>query len=162
MYVSFFIISCLSLIYMFRNGIIKMFNDYSKVSSLVSTRHKGNVNITLNTLYLLCCIFYSNLLQYMNNSVIKLDDNLYEVKYCINGRLYKIIIDGPKKGPQKILQIVANDSDDVTRDLLPFLGPRNDFHGRCICPQFFGYEKLLFNYYDGTEKSFSAEERVEL
>lgn len=98
---------------------------------------------------------YISFIQYLNNSVKKLDKNIYEVTYVINGRLYKLIII-PTRGPAPILQISDERGEDMTDKILPYMGPQYNWHGnKYLTPGFFNCRELNFELADGTEYSYT-------
>lgn len=100
---------------------------------------------------------YINIIQYMNNSLIKIRKNKYLLQYVINGKNYKMVIQ-PKKGTPFILQIIDGKDNDVTDIIYPYIGPSYDWHNYSFTPSFFNYDSLTFELADGSEKSFSKNE----
>ena len=81
--------------------------------------------------------------------------------YVLNGKSY--IYRGPKvRGPNPVLQIIGDlesgDSQDVTKEILQYLGPAYDWHNQTVSPSDLGYIGLHFmlssgdcmSYYDST------------
>lgn len=108
-----------------------------------------------------CKFFYILLLQYMNNTVKKIDKNTYEITYIINGNTYKMIV-VPKKGPSPILQICDHNLNDVTDEILPYLGPERNWHGNKIKLDFFNKESLTFELADGSTKTFTLDKHLHI
>ena len=98
--------------------------------------------------------FYQSLVQYLDNSVKKIGKNKYELKYIINGKLYKKIII-PERGPLPIICITNETDDDITEQILPYIGPNNDFHNEKFTPNFFGQKTLIFEMSEGNIKIFN-------
>ena len=94
--------------------------------------------------------FYLEFLQYMNNSVVKINKNTYEVSYIINNKLYKMIV-RPERGPKSVTNIFDENDDDITHEIEPYLGPNNDFHGHKFTPKFFCKKRIII-YKSGNEK----------
>jgi hypothetical protein len=109
--------------------------------------------ITTTTIAKFC---YISFLQYMNSSIKKIGKNTYEITYIINGNLYKMII-VPKRGPSPILQISDENMNDVTDEIMAYLGPEFDWHGKKFSLEFFKKESLTFEFSDGTSKTFSLD-----
>ena len=105
--------------------------------------------------------FYQNLVQYLDNSLKKIGKNKYELKYVINGKLYKKIII-PERGPLPIISITNENDDDITEHILPYIGPNNNFHNENFSPNFFGYKKLLFEMCNGNIKIFKDYEIIKI
>jgi hypothetical protein len=95
---------------------------------------------------------YISYLQYINNTVRKLDHKTYEITYVIDGKIYKMLT-VPKRGPAPILQISNDKDEDVTEQILPYMGPQYDWHGRNITPRFFSCKSLTFQLSNGKEQT---------
>ena len=103
--------------------------------------------------------FYQSLVQYLDNSVVKIDKNKYELTYIINGKLYKKII-MPERGPIPVISIINENGCDVTDQILPYMGPNNNFHNENFYPTFFGHKKLIFEMSNGDVKIFDENEKI--
>ena len=104
---------------------------------------------------------YLSLIQYLNNSVKKLDKNTFLVEYIIKGKVYKMIVI-PTKGPSSIIQIRNQDEKDITDHILPYFGPNYDWHRINIIPQFFTCERMTFELDDGAQKIFNELEYINI
>ena len=62
-----------------------------------------------------------------SSNVTKINKNVYEVKYRIKGRKYKMVV-VPERGPPKINSITTKDGTDITESLLPYLGPNYNWN----------------------------------
>ena len=102
---------------------------------------------------------YINFLQYMNSTVKKLDKNKFEITYVINGKMFKMIT-SPPKGPSLILQVSDDNQDDITEIVLPYLGPKNNWHNTEFTPSFFGSNSLSFEISNGDTKTFTGDEVI--
>jgi hypothetical protein len=140
-----------------KNQVTERYRRWKSLNTLIRTNKRNNNNNCV-VIYISCKMIvqamYLSLVQYMNNSVKKVDKNVYEVSYQIKGKTYKIIVI-PDKGPNKILQISNDSQIDVTNHVLPYLGPNYNWHGTKLAPKFFGYKSLTFELYDGSEKTFT-------
>ena len=113
---------------------------------------------------IVCCIstkiilkaFWINTIQYFTKTVTRVGRN-YHVEYVIEGRRYVMVV-RPKKGPSPVLQVSNEQDEDVTEEILSFLGPEYNWHGKKLDPKFFGYETLTFEFADGSERTFTEEE----
>jgi len=128
---------------------------------LVSTRHNSRIMIIYVCTKMLTQAFYQNLLHYLDNSLTKIDKNKYELKYVINGKLYKKIIK-PNRGPIPVISVANEIGYDVTEEILPYMGPNNDFHNEKFTPKFFGYDKLVFEMLNGNIFSFNSTDNISL
>lgn len=129
------------------------YRRWKSLTQLVSTTERNNVQIIWISFKMIMHTLYIAFLQYMNNSVRKIDRKTYEVTYVINGRMYKMIVT-PKLGPIPVLQISNDLENDVTDHVLPYMGPQYDWHGYKLTPKFFGYRSLTFELSDGSEHNY--------
>lgn len=136
-------------------------NKLKKLYNLVSTRHTSKFIIVFISIEMLLQSFYQNLVQYLDNSLKKIGKNKYELKYVINGKLYKKIII-PERGPLPIISITNENDDDITEHILPYIGPNNNFHNENFSPNFFGYKKLIFEMCNGNIKIFKNYEIIKI
>lgn len=106
-------------------------------------------------------VMYVNFIQYMNNSVRIVGKNTYEISYIINGKLYKMIVN-VQRGPSPVLQISDENLEDITDEILPYLGPSNNWHERKFCSIDFDKKSLTFELSNGEERTFEEEEIIDL
>ena len=139
---------------------VTKYRRWRSLNQLVSTTEKNNVRIVWISFKMVMHTLYIAFLQYTNSSVRKLDRKTYELTYVINGKMYKMIVI-PKRGPAPVLQISNNEEIDVTDQVLPYMGPRYDWHGTRLAPQFFGHQSLTFELGDGTEHTYEGNNHVE-
>lgn len=102
-------------------------------------------------------ILYINLIQYLNITIRKIEKNTFEVKYTLNGKLFKNLVKF-RKGPSPILQVIDEMSIDVTDEILEYLGPQYNWHGNKMTPRILGYNSLTFECSDGTEIHYKKNE----
>ena len=136
-------------------------NKLKNLYDLVSTRHTSKFMIVFISSEMLFQSFYQSLVQYLDDSVKKIGKNKYELKYVINGKLYKKIII-PERGPLPIICITNENDEDVTEHILPYIGPNNNFHNEKFSPNFFHYNKLIFEMSDGNIKIFNDFEIIRI
>lgn len=104
------------------------YQRWRSLNSLVSTQHKTAWAVFYHSLILLCNVLYKSFLQYMNTTVVKIGRNKFKVTYVVSGKMYTMLVT-PIRGPPPILQIINDNAEDVTDDVLPYMGPRYDWHG---------------------------------
>ena len=141
------------------NETLDLYRRWKNLNSLVSTRHSNYFKIVINSFWILSKSLYIQTVQYMDTTVKQIDAKNYEITYVINGKLYKMIIT-PIRGPAPLLQVRDEKDDDITEKILPYLGPRHDWHGCKFTPKNFGYEKITFELADGTNKSFKKNDNL--
>jgi len=143
-----------------KQSIISKYTKWKRLNRLVSKLEKNNARMIWVSLKILIRTLYVAFIQYINNSVRKLDNKTFELTYVINGKMYKMIAI-PKRGPTPILQISNDLENDVTDLILPYMGPQYDWHGSRFNPEFFGYRSLTFELGDGTEHTYDETDNVE-
>lgn len=77
--------------------------------------------------------------------------NLFELKYTHKDRPYRILIRTSPR-PKLINRVTSGDGLDVTADVLPLLGPNQDFHSHLELPE--GLQTLIYHTRHGTTKTF--------
>lgn len=143
------------------NAVKRKYKKWKKINSLVSSRHEKLSDIYYISIKMILQAIYLSFIQYLNNSVRKLDKNIYEVSYIIGGKTYKMV-SIPKKGPCPIMQIRDENNDDLTEYILPYYGPNYDWHSVSFIPQFFQCKKLIFEMDDGNQKIFNELDYIKL
>lgn len=106
-------------------------------------------------------ILYVTILQKLNKSIVKIDKNKYEITYVINGKLYKMLV-SPTRGPALVLQVSNELQNDITDEIIPFLGPNYNFHGQDFSPNYLNHQLLTFELFNGEEKTFEKKEIIKL
>lgn len=154
----------------------KKISNYKNMSSIMfrlnNNIHKSNKNkykIIMLTLFLIFNSTYKSFIYYINSFPInKKSDKLYELTYYIKGNKYIFLIDITKKSENDVLQILDQDLNDCTDDIIPYIGPLGDFHKNEITPKYFNKTKLSFTLSDentdiGTiEKVFDENDFIKL
>jgi hypothetical protein len=140
-------------------SIIK-YKKWKALNKLVSTTYKNDMEIIWVSIKLCFFALYIELLQYLNKSVQKVKKNTYDFSYVIEGKLYKYRIK-VKRGPNPILQISNENSEDITEIILPYLGPENNWHGANLTPNILGYKSLIFQLADSNERQYSYDDIID-
>ena len=102
-----------------------------------------------------------NISQKMNLSVLKLKDDTYEISYVLEGVDYKLLVT-QIKGPALVEYVEDENQNDITDKIIPYLGPKNDWHNQVYNPSLLGHCKLTFYLSNGEEISFTDDETIEL
>ena len=135
----------------------------SKVKTLLSHSRSQTQNTYLAIYYsfnFMYMLWKVRVFQWINSSIIlENEKKMYSVRYVLNGKSY--IYRGPKvRGPNPVLQIIGDlesgDSQDVTKEILQYLGPAYDWHNQTVSPSDFGYIGLHFMLSSGDCMSYSA------
>ena len=142
------------------NSINTKYIKWKKINALVASQHNSIINIYRISIKMILQVLYISLLQYLNNTVVKLDKNTFQITYVIKGKIYKMILI-PNRYPTKILDIRDEYDNDLTEDILSYYGPNYDWHNISFIPQFFNCKQLIFQLDDGTEKIFNEIDYIE-
>jgi hypothetical protein len=135
-----------------KNELSLKYNKWKRLNSLVSTSQKTKISIVIISFKLIFQAIWISLLQRVNKTIKKLNKNKYELTYIIEGKMYKLVVN-VTRGPSPVLQIINDTNDDVTSQIMPYLGPSYNWHNTPFTPEFFGLESLTFEVADGTEYS---------
>jgi len=135
------------------------YGKWKLLNNMVSKKYDSRFLITIVSLYMIFKRLYLYFIQYMNNSVVKIDKNSYEVSYVINNKIHKMIVK-PSRGPRTILKVLDEEETDITDEIEPFFGPNHDFHKQNITPKFFNKQKIIFHKYNGDKDIFEDEEQI--
>ena len=123
-------------------------------SIFLSLREKNKKNISNNILlhlftiqeYIFFCIrLYLDTMQ--ERKVQKIGFNKIQIKYLYKGKPYYIFSQvprGPLSREKKLISIKNGDGKDVTKYIVPFLGPNNDWHNIPYTPNDFNENTLQF------------------
>ncbi len=124
---------------------LKNFYDYSKDLSLLKGSDENITKILYNGFRLGTSSIYSYCMRKIFSGVIdKKSKNTYGMPYFHNMSWYKfpIII---KRGPKScITSIIDGKGNDVTSEVLPYMGPNMDFYSLSLSVKDLGYDKLTF------------------
>lgn len=144
-----------------KNTVMDRYKRFRSLNKLVSTQYKHKCMIILISFKMVGQAMWYSFLQWINNSVKKLDNGMYEIAYVIQGRKYKMLVK-PVGGPSPIFLAVNENDDDVTHKLLPYVGVQNDFHKSEITPRCLGYSELTLELYNGENKTFKEKDNLSL
>lgn len=146
--------------YSILNNFIKnKYNRWKRLKVLVSTQYDSNFIVTMISIKMLLQALYQSIIQYLDNSVKKIDKNKYELRYTINGKLYKMIIT-PVRGPIPIVSVKNEKNEDITDEVIPYLGHKNDWNGYKYYPIFFNSTELKIELINGETKIFNNSETI--
>ena len=126
--------------------------DILNISKNIYYNYPRGIALKLQILYILSIFIYSirtKFYQNLNKNVQQISKNKYIVTYMISGKIYKMIV-SKVRGPSDILQIIDNNSNDITSVIEPFMGTHGNFvHGDILTPADFGEEEFIMNMSDG-------------
>lgn len=88
-------------------------------------------------------------------------DGKYHLVYHDGSRKFKMVF---LKDKRKIIYALCNE-ENVTSDIMEYMGPGNNFYGIATTPKLLGYDNLTITYKNGTdiyEKQYSSDEVISL
>ena len=134
------------------------YQRFVNLNRLVSVKHKGMAAILYVSVYLLFqALIYSTIQKF--NKTVKKKRNHYEITYFLGGQKY--MFTAPlRKGPSSVILVIGDDDIDITDLVMPYMGPREDFHGQEYTPEFFGQKTVIFEMDDSTQKVFRDGEKI--
>lgn len=92
-------------------------------------------------------------------------EDVYCLSFYLNGERYKIPIVVNKSGLDKNeppLMVLDHNEQDITQNILEFMGPNYDFYGMCLRPKHFGQKNLNFMLDDGSEMNILENDMIVL
>lgn len=138
------------------NEVTSKYKKWKKLNALVAISNKNKLKIILISLKMILQVLYLSFLQYMNSSIRKINRNTYEISYVVSGKMYKMLVT-PKRGPAPVLQVSDSGDNDVTSEILQYMGPSYNWHGNTVTPKFLGYNTLTFQLSNGEEITFEED-----
>jgi len=127
------------------------------------SKHHSWKKALVTTVRTIAWVSYLMLYQKIYKNVVTIQKNVYDVHYVYHGQLYKIRCRhemGPKKN--QVLMIMNQSSEDVTKEIMSYLGPKGNFHHMRYTPLDLGHAELHFFLSDGTVRLFKKEETLVL
>jgi len=97
----------------------------------------------------------------ISKKIVEVHHKYYIIHYPYGVNWYKIYVPRLRQ-PCMFETIVDNEGNDITEDLIGYLGPSYNFHDQRRCAKDFGYKGLKFIYIDGSEKEFGEKEVLNL
>jgi hypothetical protein len=154
MIVYLFFLCVLFLISFFYQEIILLYTiNYQKEKS----HSKALIKSLKISMWMVYLILYQKI--YKNIEYIQKFE--YDVHYVYNGQLYKIKILGNSNiNKKQVLMITNENSDDITSDILPYMGPKYDFHSIKYTPKNFKIKELTLYLNDGNIKKFDENQTI--
>jgi hypothetical protein len=96
---------------------------------------------------------------FFNNNIKKYDKKKYKLEYYLNDKKYIYIVK-PIRGPSPFKYIQNDKLEDITNEILSYLGPRYDFMNIKYTPEFFGYNEIKFMLQNGDIITFKNNENI--
>lgn len=115
------------------------YSRFRSLNSLVSTKYKGIVSILFYSIVILLKAFWYGILNFFDNRLEKLDKHKNVLNFSHNGRIFSILFYN-KRLPDDVIQVIDENSIDVTDRVLPFI--RFQEQVLRITPELLGYKNL--------------------
>jgi hypothetical protein len=93
-------------------------------------------------------------------SLVEVHHKYYIIHYPYGMTWYKIIV--PRNRKPLLIETIYSGENDVTEDVLKYLGPSYNFHGQNIRPIDIGYKSLKFVFTLGETKFFDEFDNISL
>jgi hypothetical protein len=147
-------------ILIFKQKVEYYYERWKTLNALVSCNNNNRFTY-IRSLRIIIIAIYLNILQKINNKVLKIDKKTYELTYHLEDKTYKMLFK-VKRGPVPISKIFDENQLDVTEEILPYLGPNYDWHNFKITPSFFGKKSLTFIKQNEDQVIFKNKEFMDL
>lgn len=136
------------------------YDKFRQLNQFVATRYRTTGMILWVSCSMVAKMYWLKFLQWLNNSVEYLNKKTAVITYTLNGRVYKMVA-RIKRGPTSILTVTTDNNEDVTDQILPYLGPNEDWHGSNFTPQFWNYNMLTFELASGESITFTRDTPIQ-
>jgi len=139
--------------------IVVFHNEALMLYQISYRKEKTHPKAIVRTFKTLNWILYLIIYQKIFKNVVHVQKHEYEVHYVYNGQLYKIKIVGNSNLYKKQIIMILNErDDDITNDIVPYLGPKYDFHKINYQPRHFNQDEITFYLANGETRKFSNHE----
>jgi hypothetical protein len=135
------------------------YTQWKSINELVATQETCRFWVVILSIRIVLSTLYLSLVQYMSNSVRRLDPKTYEISYTVEGKSYRFVTK-VRRGPAPVTAITDGGGNDLTNTVLQYFGPRYDWHGSEFSPRFFCVDSLTFLLPDGVSKTFVGGARL--
>ena len=142
-----------------KDVIITRYQRFRQLNKLVETRYKTVWKIVWVSLTIVAKLYWINFLQWVNNTIEYSSNKTIILSYTLKGKLYKIFIQ-TGRGPARVLLVTDEQHEDVSDEVLPYIGPNQDWHNRELKPSFWNKESLTFELSTGESKTFDRDQTI--
>jgi len=132
------------------HAVVSRYRRFRELNKLVGTQYKTVGLIIWVSCAMIVKMMWLNFLHWAFSHIEHTDKQHAILSYVLNGRLYRLVLP-IRRGPSPVLLITDENGDDVTDQILPFLGPNEDWHGQTFTPAFWQKESLTFELSDGSD-----------
>lgn len=124
-------------------------------------KEKSIIRAIKKTIGMIVWIIYLIIYQKIMKNMVNIKKNEYDVHYVYHGQLYKIKCKndlGPKR--TQVLMIVNEKMEDVSSDIIPYMGPKYNFHKILYTPKDLNNKELSFYLSDGNILNFKEDSSI--
>jgi hypothetical protein len=139
-----------------------VYTTLKPLHNAIAPSHSNAISAWMATLSTATKIFLSRFKSRPSSSSnVKRVGNKYHVSYTLNGKQYVMITQGPR-GPSEVDEVFDEHGNNVSNNVLKYLGPLNDFHGTPLTPKDLGYDRLVFETMDCETLTFTSDQVITL
>ena len=134
------------------------YQKWLSLNSMMSTKYKSTIIIKIMSVYMIFQFFYLQILQYLTNTVVKIDKNTYEITYIINGKIYKIVVK-TERGPLNYYKILNDKQENIIEEIIQYYGPHYKNQIK-LTPAFFKTEQITLIKFDDSQIIFNSDDKI--
>ena len=134
------------------------YQKWNNLNLMMGTKYKSPIIVKIMSVYMIFKFFYLQTLQYLTNTVIKLDKNKYEITYLINGKIYKMVVK-TERGPLNYYKILNDKNENIIDEISQYYGPHYKNQVK-LTPSFFKTSNIRLICFDDTEKVFAKDDKI--
>jgi hypothetical protein len=158
MYPYYFLAFCT--VFWLVNGCEK-YRKFRQLNRLVATKYNTVGSILLVSLNMVCKMYWLQFLQWLNSNIKHIDRKTIEITYTINGKVHALLVN-VHRGPPKVIMVCDEDDEDVTDEIVKYMGPNEDWHNRKYSPDFWNKNSLTFELMNGETVTFQRNDPITL
>lgn len=125
-----------------KNMYINIKKQYITLDTSLVFTHQNPYTRSPRVICIMLYMFYYNA-RYPQHKNITIAQSHYTVKYTFGYTNYKIRLPR-RRGPPKCLPVITDEQgQDITREIIEYMGPNMDFHGQSYTPTILGKSKII-------------------
>lgn len=135
--------------------ITQKYKEWRVLNKTLDELQVNKTKIAMKSVQLVFVYILTLMKQKYTGSVRRIENTkMYELTYVINNKVYKQVVN-PQRGPNPIISILNQDKLELFELIMPYIGPRYDWHYSQLTPDFFGHESLEFIMLNGDTYTFN-------
>ena len=135
--------------------ITQKYKEWRMLNKTLDEMQVNKTRIAIKSVQLLLVYILTMMKQKYTGSVQRIKNTkMYELTYVINNKVYKQVVN-PQRGPNPIISILNQDKLELFELIMPYIGPRYDWHYSELTPNFFGHESIDFIMLNGDSYTFN-------